>query len=172
MRNLAMSCAVAALVALSAQTEARPRVSAEAQVPTVIPVKQVIGVASWYGPECHGNPTANGEVFDMYGLTAAHRDMPFGTRIRVTNLRNRRSLVLRVNDRGPGVPGRVLDVSMAAAWYLGFIGAGLAPVQIEVLPCREARDSSHAARFTSVPMIIPAKATRSELPAGAASRGE
>jgi rare lipoprotein A len=78
-------------------------------------------------------------MYDMNGLTAAHREMPFGTRIRVTNLTNNRYLVLRVNDRGPGIPGRLLDVSMAAAEHLGFLGEGLAPVRIEVLETPEKR---------------------------------
>lgn len=131
MRNLVLGCAVAALVALSAQSEARPQAPFERVIPPTHKPSYQIGVASWYGPECQGNQTANGEIFDMYGLTAAHRKLPLGTIIRVTNLRNNRSLVLRVNDRGPYIDGRVLDVSMTAARYLGFLGAGLTPVRIE-----------------------------------------
>ncbi len=133
MRNLVMGCAVAALVALSAQSEARPRATLDLAMPSVAPEKYEIGVASWYGPECLGNYTASGELFDINRLTAAHRDLPFGTKLKVTNLRNNRSLVLRINDRGPSIPGRFLDVSMAAAVRLGFLGAGLAPVRIEVV---------------------------------------
>lgn len=95
------------------------------------PVSQ--GTASWYGPKYHGRTTANGERFDMEALTAAHRSLPFGTRIRVTNLRNGRELVLRVNDRGPYIDGRILDVSRRAARELGFLKAGLAMVRIEVM---------------------------------------
>ncbi len=139
MRNLLLGCAVAALVALSAQSEARPRAELGLEAPVSPQPKYIVGVASWYGPECQGNPTANGEVYDMNGLTAAHREMPFGTRIRVTNLKNNRYLVLRVNDRGPGIPGRLLDVSMAAAEHLGFLGEGLTRVRIEVLETPEKR---------------------------------
>jgi rare lipoprotein A (peptidoglycan hydrolase) len=131
MRNLVLGCAVAALVALSAQSEARPQASFERVIPPTPKPSYQVGVASWYGPECQGNQTANGEIFDMNGLTAAHRKLPLGTIIRVTNLKNNTSLVLRVNDRGPYIQGRVLDVSMAAARYLGFLGAGLTPVRIE-----------------------------------------
>jgi rare lipoprotein A len=91
------------------------------------------GIASWYGEEFQGNPTASGETYDMNALTAANRTLPLGTRIRVTNLRVRRSLVLRINDRGPYIPGRLLDVSKAAAKLLGFAGSGKARVRIQVL---------------------------------------
>jgi rare lipoprotein A len=91
------------------------------------------GVASWYGPQFHGRRTANGEIYDMHGLTAAHRTLPFDTWVRVTNLDNGRSVDLRINDRGPFVKGRVLDVSYAAAQRLGMVGTGTAPVEIRVL---------------------------------------
>ena len=136
MRKLVMGCAVAALVALSARSEARPsNVTAFAMYVDLQPTKAIseIGLASWYGEDFHGNPTANGEVYDMNGLTAASRDLPLGTKLKVTNLRNNRSLVLRVNDRGPYIPGRFLDVSKAAAEQLGFMRAGLALVETEVV---------------------------------------
>jgi rare lipoprotein A len=92
-----------------------------------------LGLASWYGEECQGNPTASGEVFDMNGFTAAHRSLPLGTKLKVTNLRNNRSLVVTVNDRGPFVAHRILDVSKAAAYRLGFMASGLAVVRAEVI---------------------------------------
>lgn len=91
------------------------------------------GLASWYGDDFQGNETASGEPFNMNALTAAHRDLPLGTRIRVTNLSNDRSLILKVNDRGPYIPGRSLDVSRAAARLLGFAQQGLTHVRIQVL---------------------------------------
>jgi rare lipoprotein A len=91
------------------------------------------GQASWYGREQHGHLTANGERFDMNALTAAHRTLPMGTRVRVTNLRNGRSVVVRINDRGPYSRGRIIDVSYAAARQLGIIDAGVAPVRLEVV---------------------------------------
>ncbi len=133
MKNLAMGFAVAALVALSAQTEARPKASLEPGIPPVTQAKYEVGLASWYGEECDGYQTASGEVFDMNGLSAAHRDYPLGTKIKVTNLKNNRSIILRINDRGPSIQGRLLDVSMAAAFHLGFLGSGLARVRIDVL---------------------------------------
>lgn len=91
------------------------------------------GVASWYGPGFHGRPTASGETFDQEGMTAAHRTLPMGTRIRVTVRSTGRTTVLVVNDRGPFVDGRVLDVSRAAARRLGFLRRGTARVRLEVL---------------------------------------
>src|SRR5690242_581108 len=77
--------------------------------------KAEIGVASWYGAHFHGNGTASGETFNMRDLTAAHRKLPFGTQIKVTNLKNSKTVILRVNDRGPNTDGRLIDVSWAAA---------------------------------------------------------
>jgi rare lipoprotein A len=91
------------------------------------------GVASWYGAEFHGRPTSSGEVYDMYQLTCAHNTLPLGTTVMVTNLENGRSLELKVNDRGPFVKERIIDVSYAAAQMLGMWGKGTAPVKVEVL---------------------------------------
>lgn len=92
-----------------------------------------VGIASWYGVPYHGRTTASGETYDMNDLTAAHRSLSFGARVRVTNLENGRSLVLRVNDRGPFVKRRIIDVSKRAARELGFLHDGLARVRVEVL---------------------------------------
>lgn len=91
------------------------------------------GTASWYGGKFHGRKTASGEVYDQHGLSAAHRDLPLGTWVRVTNLENGRRVELRINDRGPFIAGRILDVSRRAAHELGFLNAGLTEVRIEVL---------------------------------------
>lgn len=88
------------------------------------------GVASWYGPTFHGRHTANGELFDANGLSAAHRTLPMPVNVRVTNLENGRSVVLRVNDRGPFARSRIIDVSARAAQLLGFYGAGIAKVRV------------------------------------------
>jgi rare lipoprotein A len=98
------------------------------------PAHTLEGVASWYGQPHHGQPTASGERFNMYELTAAHRTLPLGTRVRVTNLSNGRSVVVTITDRGPFVKGRIIDLSYAAARRIGLIGPGTAPVQLEVLP--------------------------------------
>jgi rare lipoprotein A len=91
------------------------------------------GIASWYGAEFHGQPTSSREVYDMNDLTAAHNTLPLGTSVAVTNLTNGRSVVVRINDRGPFVKNRVIDLSYAAARALDMIGPGTAPVRIEVL---------------------------------------
>ena len=91
------------------------------------------GISSYYGPKFHGKLTANGEIFDMYGVTAAHKEFPFNTVVRVTNVNNGKSLIIRINDRGPYVDGRILDCSFGAAKKLGFVGDGTAPVKIEIL---------------------------------------
>lgn len=91
------------------------------------------GVASWYGPGFHGRRTANGERYNQHGLTAAHRHLPFGTKVRVTNLRNNRSVVVRINDRGPFSGGRIIDLSAGAAKQIGVFSSGVAPVKLEIL---------------------------------------
>ena len=91
------------------------------------------GVSSYYGPQFHGKLTANGEVFDMYGLTAAHKEIPFNTVVRVTNLDNNKSLILRINDRGPYIDGRILDCSYGAAKKLDFLNQGTANVKIQII---------------------------------------
>ena len=95
--------------------------------------KEQIGVSSYYGTQFHGKLTANGEVFDMYGVTAAHRTLPLGTVARITNLENDKSIILRINDRGPYVDGRILDCSYGAALKLDFVTNGTAKVKIQVI---------------------------------------
>lgn len=103
------------------------------------------GIASWYGPNFHGKRTANGETFDMNELTAAHKTLQMPSLIRVTNLENGKSVVLRVNDRGPFSRGRVLDVSKRGAELLGFKNQGTAKVKIQLLP-NESRQIAQAAK--------------------------
>ncbi len=103
------------------------------RTPDAEPTMQV-GTASWYGSWHHGRTTANGEIFDMYAMTAAHKSLPLGTRVRVTNLTNQKTVSLRINDRGPYIHDRVLDVSFGAAQQLGFVKRGLAPVRIMIVP--------------------------------------
>lgn len=99
---------------------------------------QVNGFASWYGPGFHGNMSASGEIFNQNALTAAHRTLPFGTRVRVTNLDNGQSVVVRINDRGPFHGNRVIDLSAGAARVLGVISSGIAPVRLDVMDERNA----------------------------------
>lgn len=97
------------------------------------------GLASWYGDAFHGEATASGELFDMEALTAAHRTLPLGTVIKVTNILNGRQIRLRINDRGPYVSGRILDLSYAAAQGLEMVGTGVAAIQLEVVGMDEER---------------------------------
>ena len=92
-----------------------------------------IGVASYYGSKFHKKRTANGEIFNMYKVSAAHKTLPLGTKVRVINLENGRSLTMKINDRGPYVKGRVIDLSYKAAQKLGFVNQGTTKVRIEVL---------------------------------------
>jgi rare lipoprotein A len=91
------------------------------------------GIASWYGPDFHGEKTSNGEIYDMYGMTAAHKRLPIPSYVKVTNLKNKRSVVLRINDRGPFFPDRVIDLSYAAAQKLDIHKPGTEMVEIEAI---------------------------------------
>lgn len=117
MRKLVLGCAVAGFIVLSPASEARQGV-----LPSLTPLPMVfqmpkgeVGLASWYGMERQGKPTASGEMFDNSKHTAAHWRLPLGTVVRVTNLKNLESTLLSINDRGPGVSGRIIDVSGIAA---------------------------------------------------------
>lgn len=91
------------------------------------------GMASWYGARHHGKQTASGERFDQHALTAAHRSLPFDSRVRVTNLNNDKSVVVRINDRGPFAKGRIIDLSQQAAERLDMLRAGVVPVRVQQL---------------------------------------
>lgn len=108
------------------------------------------GIASWYGPDFHGKYTANGELYDMNDLTAAHRTLPMPSLVRVTNLDNGRSIVIRVNDRGPFARGRIIDVSRRSAQLLGFENVGTAKVRVEIM-ADESRQIAALARRTPGP---------------------
>jgi len=99
--------------------------------PTTLPGGAQIGVASWYGPGFHGKPTTSGEIYDQNDMTAAHPTLPLGSRCRVTNLENGSVCEVRINDRGPFVAGRSIDLSHAAAEAIGVVGPGTARVKIE-----------------------------------------
>ena len=113
-----------------------------------------VGLASWYGVPYHGRRTSSGEVYDMYQLTAAHRDIPIGSWVEVTNLTNARSLTVRINDRGPFIEGRIIDLSYAAASLLGVTGPGVVPVRVRLSQAPQGglsppRYSVQVASFTS-----------------------
>ncbi len=107
------------------------------------------GRASWYGRRYHGQRTSGGEPYDMYAMTAAHPLLPIPSYARVTNLANGRSVVVRINDRGPFISGRIIDLSYAAAWKLGYVASGSAPVEVEAITPGEIQ---LAAREASAPL--------------------
>ena len=110
------------------------------------------GTASWYGRQFHGRRTSNGETYDMYGISAAHKTLPFGTVVRVRNLQNGRVLDVRINDRGPFVKGRIIDLSYGAATQLGVVGPGTAPVEIvaRAAPARKVREAGGGEHLVAV----------------------
>lgn len=112
-----------------------------------------LGVASWYGSAFHGKQTASGEVFDMHAMTAAHRTLPIPTDVEVTNLRNGKTIIVRVNDRGPFVGKRIIDLSYAAARALDLVGVGIGRVRVRALqsaPHVTAQAASNPSRFVQV----------------------
>jgi rare lipoprotein A len=100
-----------------------------------------IGKASWYGKELEGSPTASGEPFDPNQLTAAHPTLPLGTWVKVTNTRNQRWVLVRINDRGPGIPDRIIDLSYTAARMIHMTGQGLATVRLDLVKTPEESSS-------------------------------
>ena len=132
--------------------------------PTVDYKYSETGVASWYGPKFDGKPTANGEVFDMNELSAAHRTLPMPSMVRVVNLDNGRSLVLRVNDRGPFARGRIIDVSRRAAQLLGFRYRGTARVNVELMADESRRLAAlnQPGQIAEIERIAPAPVAKSK----------
>lgn len=128
--RVTIALAVASLAAFSACATMSPRTSPS---PRTGPPAQEVGVASYYAKSLDGRRTASGERYDRQAFTAAHRTLPFGSRVRVTNLRNGLSVVVRINDRGPKVETRVIDLSLAAARKLQFIDQGTTRVRLELL---------------------------------------
>ena len=107
----------------------------------VRPIRSFVCLSSWYGGNFDGQLTANGEIYDMYGQTAAHPTLPLGSVVRVMNLRTRKSAIVRINDRGPYVPGRDLDVSYQVARELGFARRGTARVRVELLKVPSSKET-------------------------------
>jgi rare lipoprotein A len=141
-------------------------------VPEENPNYRAEGFASWYGPDFHGKRTANGEVFDMHSMSAAHPTLPLPSYLRVTNLNNGRSIVLRANDRGPYYSNRIIDVSVKAADMLGFSKHGLARVRVEYVSRAPLEGSDDGALMATLrngepapaPSLVMVAATRPFLP--------
>src|ERR1700726_825054 len=144
--GLALGCLFASLGAAQGPniSEAKPAPSSSTQTKSEVrkqagkPKAYQIGTASWYGDYFEGKPTASGEPYEMYDMTAAHLTLPLGTLVKVTNLRNHRSVVVRINDRGPYVDGRIVDLSYNAAKVLRFDQQGLQRVRLDVVPRHKA----------------------------------
>lgn len=117
------------------------------------------GVASWYGPDFHGHNTSSGEVYDMYGMTAAHRTLPIPCYARVTNLANGRSVIVRINDRGPFVANRIIDLSYSAATRLDIVRTGTAFVELRTLSASDARAETPPAQVAAATIMSPAAPT-------------
>ena len=111
-----------------------------------------VGTASWYGQIFDGKPTASGEPYDMYNMTAAHLKLPMGSYVRVTNLRNGRAVVVRVNDRGPIVPGRIIDLSYGAAQALQFKQRGLQRVRLDLVNPRDLKPDYQTVAYNHPPL--------------------
>ena len=111
-----------------------------------------VGTASWYGQIFDGKPTASGEPYDMYDMTAAHLKLPMGSYVRVTNLRNGRAVVVRVNDRGPIVPGRIIDLSYGAAQALQFKQRGLQRVRLDLVNPRDLKPDYQTVAYNHPPL--------------------
>ena len=144
--GLAIACVIAGLGAAQGPniSEAKPAPVSSVQTKPVAsrPAGKTkpyqVGTASWYGEPFEGKPTASGEPYDMYDMTAAHLTLPIGSYVRVTNLRNGRSVVVRVNDRGPVVPGRIIDLSYGAAQAIHMSGYGLQRVRLDLVHPKQA----------------------------------
>lgn len=130
------------------------------------------GIASWYGSKFHGRKTSNGEVFDMYAMTAAHKHLPLPTFVEVVNLENGRRIVVRVNDRGPFHENRVIDLSYAAAGRLGMLGKGTALVEVRAIDPRRPAPATRLAAAPGAQPVVVAAAPRIYLQAGAFSSGD
>ncbi len=107
------------------------------------------GLASWYGRDFHGKKTSNGEIYNMYAMTAAHKTLPLGTHVQVYNLENNRKAVVRINDRGPFVRGRIIDLSYTAAKEIGIVGPGTARVEVVALGRRTSASGNTSSTYTA-----------------------
>ncbi len=120
------------------------------------PTPYQVGTASWYGEDFDGKTTASGETYDMFGMTAAHPTLPLGSYVKVTNLRNGKTVVVKVNDRGPIVPGRIIDLSMSAAEALDFKAHGIQRVQLDVIRYKHAQNKQpHPTKLDTIAYARP-----------------
>lgn len=145
-RRLLLVALLAALAVGAGGCRRRPKARPIPQPAPPAAGEAETGLASWYGHPYHGRPTSNGEIYDMNKLTAAHRTLPFNTVVRVTNLENHLTTTVRINDRGPFIEGRIIDLSRAAAEAIKMIGPGTALVRLDIVE-RPADDARHPAQY-------------------------
>ena len=162
--GLALAFLIASLGAAQGpnNSEATPASKSERRKPEVRqqvgkPKPYQVGTASWYGEYFDGKPTASGEPYDMYDMTAAHLTLPLGTYVRVTNLHNGKAVVVRVNDRGPIVPGRIIDVSYGAAQALQFTQKGLQRVRLDVVNPRHQKPQYPTVAYNHGMEVVPSR---------------
>jgi rare lipoprotein A len=152
MRRLAVLIAVLAVLSACGHGKARASIPTSKSPNVNIPSSELEGVASYYAEPYNGRRTANGEIFDTYnGMTAAHKTLPFNTVVRVKNLQNGEEVDVRINDRGPFVKGRVIDLSLAAAKEIDLVRAGVAPVKLKVL--KDGSPTSKASAPATAPLV-------------------
>ena len=155
-RWVSLALVVVTILGLAAGCRKKPKYRVPPPIPAVLGAKET-GRASWYGHPYHGRRTSNGEVYDMDKMTAAHLRLPFGTWVRVKNLENGLQTEVRINDRGPFVKNRIIDLSRAAAREIEMIGPGTARVRVEVvaLPGRRAGEPASTTASTGPPQAMP-----------------
>jgi rare lipoprotein A len=133
-RSAALACALAVLALTSSSCGRDEKPATAPDGARAAGGYRQKGLASWYGPKFHGRTTASGERYNMFDMTAAHKTLPFGTKVKITNLENGRKVHVRINDRGPFVKGRIIDLSYAAAKELDITRSGVVKVKLEVVP--------------------------------------
>jgi rare lipoprotein A len=146
MRNLLAAVVALAVVVGVSGCRRRPKARPVPAPPPAAPAESETGLASWYGHPYHGRPTSSGEIYDMNKMTAAHRTLAFQTVVRVTNLENGKATEVRINDRGPFIEGRIVDLSRAAADILDIVRPGTALVRLDIVK-RPPEDRQHPARY-------------------------
>jgi rare lipoprotein A len=165
-RSFAKPAAISALLAASLTISAcakKHRTIATPAAPRTSPAEiknGETGLASWYGHPYHGRPAANGEIYDMEQLTAAHRTLPFGTWVRVVNLNNNKTVDVRIIDRGPFVEGRIIDLSHAAAEQIDLVGPGVGPVRLDILSVPTAASANNWYAVQAGAFLDPDRAER------------
>lgn len=161
--SVGLVCVLLGSWACGQRQPVQPPVSSTLAPSEVSPSYELVGIASYYGDRHQGHPTANGETFDKSKMTAAHRTLPFNTQIRVHNLKNHKTVMVRINDRGPFVPGRIIDLSEAAGLQLGMGHSGTTRVRLEILSAPAERNAVYTVQVGAFSSEKRAKKLRQKL---------